>query len=150
MKIEFPLYLVIDPGPTSEMADVCNEIRDFANLENAIIGTHMARWPAYQTRNPALYTDKAEAEQDGRARLAQRDAEAAAAWVPLSGLRPGAVFVTKGGTKAVKTAYTYDYGGEQCVLLDGAFAGEFGHFVASNVRDRAAAHNATLVREVKL
>ncbi len=61
--------------------------------------------------------------------------------VTLKDLRPGAVFVTRNGTYAVKSEYYYDNGPQsqyQCVLLA---SGEYAHFPDGN---------RTLVREVKV
>ncbi len=43
----------------------------------------------------------------------------------LSDLRPGAVFITTGGTMAVKSEYHYPDGAPECVLLA---SGEYAHF----------------------
>src|SRR6266704_184474 len=62
-------------------------------------------------------------------------------WVHLRDLRPGAVFVTREGTYAVKSEYFYTGDSEsqcECVLLA---SGEYAHF-----RDG----NETLVREVSV
>jgi site-specific DNA-methyltransferase (adenine-specific)/modification methylase len=55
-----------------------------------------------QGRNPALYTDGIAAHADGAERLRKRDGTPE--WVPLSSLRPGAVFEAKTGWRGVKTA----------------------------------------------
>lgn len=132
MKLEFPLWLVLDPGPTSELADVRWQARDFTDLENAIIGTHIAGRPGYQTRSPALYTDEAEATRDAQARLDARDGKRP--WISLSGLRPGAVFETKVGDKGTKIAMLAD--------------GRVGWIDVNGVRHYAT--GSVLVREVPL
>ena len=99
--IAFPLWIVIDPTPVSEMVDVVWEVRNFANLENVIIGGGMAN-RTLQGRNPALYTDGISAHADGAERLRKRDGTPE--WVPLSSLRPGAVFEAKTGWRGVRTA----------------------------------------------
>lgn len=99
--IAFPLWLVIDPTPVSELADVVWEARNFASLENIIIGGGMAN-RTLQGRSPALYTDGIAAHADGEERLRKRDGTPE--WVPLSSLRPGAVFEAKSGWRGVRTA----------------------------------------------
>jgi len=52
-------------------------------------------------------------------------------WTTLDDLRPGAVFVTLDGVKAVKSKYKYTNGQSQweCILLA---SGEFAHFPEEN------------------
>ena len=38
MKIQFPLWLVTNPGPRSEMADVCTELPDFEYAARVLAG----------------------------------------------------------------------------------------------------------------
>lgn len=99
--VTFPLWIVIDPTPVSEMVDVVWEVRNFASLENVIIGGSMAK-RTLQDRNPAIYTDGISAHADGATRLRKRDG--APEWAPLSSLRPGAVFEAKTGWRGVRTA----------------------------------------------
>lgn len=73
-KIEFPLYMAIDPTPKSVLNDVCVEISDFSDLENMFLGLSQLTSRGYQARNPALYTARGGAEADARARLDARDA----------------------------------------------------------------------------
>lgn len=135
MKIQFPLWLVTNPGPTSEMADVCTELPDFEYAARVLAGLRsFGRSPS--TRSPALYTDEAEATADARARLDARDAAARAEWVPLRDLRPGATFETQDGGRFLKTA---DSKGALCVCYDL----EHGQRSAGNV-------GASLVREIKV
>jgi hypothetical protein len=96
MKIEFPLYLVIDPTPDSELTDIVWTFRDFAQMERILTsGTPL------QARDGAFYTDIEEAERDGVARIVARDRAKEAEWVPLSTLRLGAIFETKSGKRGV-------------------------------------------------
>lgn len=97
--VTFPLWIVIDPTPVSEMADVVWEARSFASLENVIIGGSMAK-RTLQDRNPAIYTDGISAHADGATRLRKRDG--APEWAPLSSLRPGAVFEAKTGWRGAR------------------------------------------------
>lgn len=58
MKIQFPLWLVTNPGPRSEMADVCTELPDFECAARVLSGLRpFGRSPS--TRIPVLYTDEA-------------------------------------------------------------------------------------------
>lgn len=52
-------------------------------------------------------------------------------WTTLDDLRPGALFVTRDGVKAVKSKYKYGDGSTQweCILLA---SGEFAHFPEKN------------------
>ena len=52
-------------------------------------------------------------------------------WTTLDDLRPGAVFITREGIKAVKSEYKYSDGQSQweCILLA---SGEFAHFPEKN------------------
>ena len=52
-------------------------------------------------------------------------------WTTLDELRPGAIFVTRSGVKAVKSEYRYGDGSTQweCILLS---SGEFAHFPNKN------------------
>ena len=65
-------------------------------------------------------------------------------WIVLEELRPGAIFETRTGVRAVKSEYRYPYGGIECVLLA---SGEAAHF--SKTGDRQE-HNGTEVREVDI
>lgn len=60
--------------------------------------------------------------------------------VTLEELRPGAIFVTRNGTYAVKSEYRYSSDNRdcQCILLD---SGEYAHFPEGN---------KTMVREVQV
>ena len=60
-------------------------------------------------------------------------------WVRLGALRPGAVFETRDGVRAVKSDYTYPTGGCECVLLA---SGDAAHF--------HPIHDATEVREIEV
>jgi hypothetical protein len=97
MKIEFPMWLVVDPTPVSELRDVVWTFEDFAQMERVLRGGDRV-----EARGPVLYTDHAEAEHDARARIAVRDAAKAPEWVPLSALRPGAIFETREGRRGTK------------------------------------------------
>ncbi len=58
--------------------------------------------------------------------MCQRSCE----WTTLDELRPGAVFITRDGIKAVKSKYTYSNGAQwECILLAG---GEFAYFPEEN------------------
>jgi hypothetical protein len=127
-KIEFPLWVVIDPTPVSEMVDVVWEVRNFANLENVLIGG--AR---LQGRNPVLYTDGIAAHADAADRLRKRDGKPE--WVPLSSLRPGAVFEAQSGWRGVKTA-------DEAPALDIVWCADIGD------GKRVQANGADLVKEI--
>lgn len=61
-------------------------------------------------------------------------------WIRLKDLRPGAIFKTETGTKAVKSEYMYSNKADsqcQCILLK---SGEYGHFIFKN---------ETWVKEIK-
>lgn len=137
MKIEFPLYIAIDPTPLSEIVDVGFEVRDFADLENMILGRSLAKSTTatanYQNRNPTPYTTKAEAREDAQARLDKRDG--VGPWVPLSTLRPGAVFATKAGDRGVVHGGTAPDGLVRVVLLtNGGEETLYGHASVREVR----------------
>lgn len=100
-KIEFPLWIVIDPTPVSEMVDIVWEERDFAHMEDGFLGRGMCN-RTLQGRNPVLYTDGIAAHADAADRLRKRDGKPE--WVPLSSLRAGAVFEAQTGWRGVKTA----------------------------------------------
>jgi hypothetical protein len=72
-------------------------------------------------------------------------------WVPLQDLRDGAVFETQEGVRAVKSEYTYPYGGILCVLLE---SGEYAHLYRGTPKSTdytvGQRHNATLVREIEI
>ena len=67
MRIEStdPFWIVEDPGPDSELADILWQC-SLAGLERQFRGG----WTA--GRRPTLFTDRAEAEADARMRLAVR------------------------------------------------------------------------------
>lgn len=125
MKIEFPLWLVTDPNQFEGLTDICPRFDNFGQMERFIEAT--------MCPDGALYTTEAEALADAQARLDARDGST---WVPLSELRPGAVFETRGDVLAAKSACYYDNGACKCILLA---SGEWAQF-----------HNATLVRERKV
>lgn len=100
-KIEFPLWIVIDPTSASQAGDIVLEMRDFAHLEDVVVGRGLSGKPLL-ARNPVLYTDGIAAHADGAGRLRKRDGKPE--WVPLSSLRPGAVFEAQSGWRGVKTA----------------------------------------------
>lgn len=62
-------------------------------------------------------------------------------WVPLYELRPGAIFTTEDGIRAVKSEYRTD-GKIDCYLLA---SGEYAHFAIN-----PDVHNTTLVREIEI
>lgn len=77
MRLTFPLYLVIDPTPVSELADVLVQLDSFSHLERcAIGGAHLES--LFGERGAVLYTDEAEAAADAAARLAARTEKPAA------------------------------------------------------------------------
>jgi hypothetical protein len=78
MKIE-TMWCVDDPGPISELADICFEA-DPKKLVHVISGTLASGSAEYMRRMEALaiYTEEAEARADAERRLAERDAVAAA------------------------------------------------------------------------
>lgn len=63
-------------------------------------------------------------------------------WTTLAELRPGAIFETRDGIRAVKSEYRYPSGGIECVLLA---SGEAAHFGKTGDRHE---HNGTEVREI--
>jgi hypothetical protein len=60
----------------------------------------------------------------------------------MAALRPGAIFETRDGVRAVKSEYRYPNGGCMCILLT---SGEAAHFSRDGAR-----HNATEVCEVDI
>ncbi len=63
-------------------------------------------------------------------------------WIPLEALRQGAIFETRDGRRAVKTAGRYALGSCECVLLESGARAYF------DTGGGAAQHNATEVREL--
>jgi hypothetical protein len=74
MKIE-TMWCVDDPGPLSELADICFEA-DPRKPVHVISGTLASGSVEYMRRMDALaiYTDETEARADAKRRLAERDA----------------------------------------------------------------------------
>ena len=64
------IWIVRDPGPNSELVDVCWEVSVGQRLAHYYIG----RGRVWKAEHHALYTTREEAEADAHARLAARDA----------------------------------------------------------------------------
>lgn len=62
------VWRVIDPGPESDLEDICSE-QDVSGLARYVLGSPARAWESERT---TLYTDKDEAMTDAKARLAQR------------------------------------------------------------------------------
>lgn len=73
MKLE-TVWTVTDPGPTSEMADICWEATA-QKLAHAVIGDHLSKSRSFG--NLVFYTTQAEALADAKERIRSRDAKAA-------------------------------------------------------------------------
>lgn len=131
-KIEFPLWIVIDPTSASQAGDIVLEMRDFAHLEDVIAGGAMAN-RTLQGRNPTLYTDGIAAHAGAADRLRKRDGKPE--WVPLSSLRPGTVFEAQSGWRGVKTA-------DEAPALGIAWCTELGN------GKRVQTHIGTIVKEI--
>jgi hypothetical protein len=131
MKIEFPMWLVVDPTPVSELRDVVWTFEDFPQMERVLRGGDPV-----EARNPVLYNNAEEAEHDGLARIMGRDAAKDADWIPLADLRPGAIFETKDGVRFLKGANSK---GAFCECFD-----------LESGRRSSGDTGASLVREIKL
>lgn len=67
MKIDYPLFLVLNPTPASEIGDIVWKIDDSAQLVRVIAGG-----PDIEDRGVTIHTEAGSAAEDAKERLADR------------------------------------------------------------------------------
>jgi len=78
VKLQFPLYLVVDPTPVLGDGQTCLAFATFAEFEDHIRAA-AALHSKYQSRGPVLYDVESEALYDARCRIAARGTKKASA-----------------------------------------------------------------------